>query len=112
MKSPIFQASFTDIYGVAHPQAQCMISMVSRTDSAYFDAAGEGAPNTQINYQVRYWHTSEAKDGGAESQEYITRDRQNTFSINNNEQVETSALIETCQQHFLTSVLTQAKAAA
>lgn len=105
MKSQIFPASFTDIYGVEHAQAQCMIASVSRTDSAYFDAAGEGAPNTQINYQVRYWHTNAAKESGAEPQEYITKDRQNTFYVNNNTAVETSALIETCQQDFLQSVL-------
>lgn len=111
MVSNIFTAEFTDIYGVTHSAAQCMISAIYRNDNAIFNEKGEReSSNASCSYNVRYWHSADAKSEGARPQEYLSSNSYNTFQIDGDSA--SDATVEACQAHFLNTVLPQGKAAA
>lgn len=108
MNSPIFAASFTDVFGVEHPSAQCMISSVSTSSNLYFDNEGASTSGQQYcNYQVRYWHSPETKAAGARTQDFMNADMATTLYINDAEPVSGADVIAACKEHFLKSVITK-----
>lgn len=105
MKSQIFQATFTDVYGVPHANAQCMIAYFSANNNVYFDDAGES--NNQsgtCSYQVRYWHSQEAKDAGARPQEFMDANMANTFYAEVDLNATNDELMAKCKQHFIDDI--------
>lgn len=108
MNSPIFQASFTDVFGVEHPAAQCMISNVSTSTNLYFDHEGRSDNSQQYcNYQVRYWHSPETKAAGARAQDFMDANMANTMYINDATVMVGDDVIAACKEHFLKSVNAQ-----
>lgn len=107
-----FNASFTDIFGVTHPEAVCMVSAVYSSASAEYDNSGNQTHNAKsLSYRVRYWHSAEAMAAQAWPQEFLDKGGSNSFSVDGAAEMGDAA-VERCKQHFLTSVLTQANAAA
>lgn len=108
MKSNIFPANFTDAFGVQHPAAQCMLTTLSLSNSAYFGSDGDAtASNGSCSYQVMYWHSQAAKDKGALPQEFIDSGRNSTFYVTDVADVAALGMadaMEKCQQHFLKEV--------
>lgn len=110
MKSTIFSANFTDVYGVQHPEAQCMISSVSSSNAAYFDHDGESNnQSASCSYQVLYWHSKAAKNEGARPQEFLNASLSSTFYMNSTTEVTMEAVLVKCQEHFLKEEVNQAK---
>lgn len=104
-----FAASFTDIYGVKHEAAICMIASVSRNASFTYDEAGSSQSQVDAcNYQVRYWHSAEAKASGARHQEYVTKNSMGSFSVQVNGSFDPEEIRAKCQSDFLTNVLAPA----
>ena len=112
-KSEIFTASFTDIYGVEHPEGVCMISSVNRTQNSYFGDGGEATSSSDsCSYQVRYWHSEAARTAGARHQEYLNESGYNTFTVIGEVGDDSSVIIEKCQAHFINVEISKAKAIA
>ena len=66
-----FQISFTDIYGVEHPNAVAMIAAVSQQASVSIGEDGtERDGYAALNYQVRFWHTEALRVAGHPAQPY------------------------------------------
>ncbi|MGL5538786.1 MAG: hypothetical protein ACRDC0_16415 [Aeromonas veronii] len=107
-KSGVFSASFTDVYGVEHPDGVCMVSSVNRAQNSYFDNAGETtSSNDSCSYQIRYWHSEAARAAGARHQEYLNSDGYNSFTLNCESGDDSVSIIEKCQQDFLQKVLSK-----
>lgn len=105
MKSQIFQAAFTDIYGVPHTAAQCMVSYFSANNNVSFDNAGESDNQSgTCSYQVRYWHSQEAKNAGARPQEFMNESMNNTFYAEMDLNATNEELMTKCQEHFLAEI--------
>lgn len=69
----LFPISFTDIYGVDHPDAVAMIASVSQQASISISEDGtENVGYTALNYQVRFWHSEVLRVAGAPAQFYTT----------------------------------------
>lgn len=111
MNNHIFQASFTDVFGVEHPAAQCMISSISTSSNLYFDNEGGTTSSQQhCNYQVRYWHSPEARAAGARPQDFMDANLVNTMYISDSEILSGSDMVSSCKEHFLNSVIARAEA--
>ncbi|WP_270820508.1 hypothetical protein [Aeromonas sp. Y311-2] len=111
-KIATFNASFTDVFGVEHPNAVCMIATTSSNASADYAVDGSLSHGSKsLSYRVRYWHSAEAKAADAWPQEFLDKNGSNSFYFDGTSDAG-SAAVEACQQHFLTTVLTQANAAA
>lgn len=105
MKSKIFQATFTDVYGVSHAPAQCMISYFSANNNVNFNDAGESNPkNGTCSYQVRYWHSQEAKESGARAQEFMDMNMNKTFYIEADLSATNDELLDKCERDFMEGV--------
>ena len=64
-----FTLSFTDVFGVPHPNAVAMISAVSSQGSVMYGSDGtESAVSGSLSYQVRFWHSEAARASGAQPQ--------------------------------------------
>ena len=68
-----FTLSFTDVFGVPHPNAVAMISAVSSQGSVMYGSDGtESAVSGSLSYQVRFWHSEAARVAGAQPQNLTT----------------------------------------
>ena len=108
INSNLFQASFTDVFGVQHDQAVCLITSISRNENAAFVDAGEAqSSSSYCNYQVKYWHSVAAKESGARSQEYLNQNGDNTFYLElDGADSSLRDLPPLCSEHFKGKVLT------
>lgn len=105
LQSPLFTASFTDAYGVEHPAAQCFVASVNRSTNATFGAPGEATvEGTNINFQVRFWHSEATKAAGARLQDFVDKNGMTNFSFTANE-VADADLVQACVNYFNTTVL-------
>lgn len=102
MNSPIFKATFTDVYAVDHVDAQCMISSVSQSSNAYFGKDGESTSgSSSCSYQVLYWHSQAAKDSGARPQEFMDYNLNTSLYMESEAGATLAETIAKCQEHFL-----------
>lgn len=112
MKSPVFSANFTDVYGVQHTAAQCMISSISFSSNAYFDHSGEtNNQSASCSYQVLYWHSQEAKNAGARPQEFMNVNLDSNIYMNAESNANLEETIAKCQAHFLKEEINKSKQA-
>ncbi|HHO0939115.1 TPA: hypothetical protein ACRTTK_003154 [Aeromonas hydrophila] len=104
--STIFKANFTDAYGVPHPEAECMITSLSRSSSAYFEQDGTASnTSSSCNYQVLFWHNKAAKEAGALPQEFVDAGRNSSFYIPETAELTMDEAIVKCQEHFVKEVV-------
>ena len=64
-----FPLSFTDAFGIAHPNAVAMVASVNQQAAINIDSAGvETDGYSALTYQVRFWHSEEVRAAGAQPQ--------------------------------------------
>ena len=110
-----FPLSFTDVFGVQHPNAVAMISAVSSQGSVMYGVDGaESAVSGSLSYQVRFWHSEVARVAGAQPQNLTTGSPSigaNGIAIGSMSITGDAANLpraewaEACRAHFETAVL-------
>lgn len=109
----LFPLSFTDIYGVSHPNAIALVSNITSNAGASYEPTGvRTVHNSSLYYQVKFWHNKEAMNAGAEAQ-FVYPNTHGTSSGNQVPMVVTGdeALVnidlwqKTCRTHFDTKVV-------
>lgn len=73
--------NFTDSYGIQHDAAVVEVAYGCKSFTDYETIGDNPSKNTQISAQIQYrfWHSAEAKAGGAQPIPFVTKSGQNTF---------------------------------
>lgn len=108
-----FPLAFTDAFGVSHPSAVAMIASVNQSASLSVDTAGvETAGYAALTYQVRFWHSEEARAAGAQPQMFAGTDMLGVQTLSGDAALlPREGWLDACRAHFETVIVPTLKAA-
>ena len=97
-----FPLSFTDAFGIAHPNAVAMIAAVNQQAAINIDTAGaETDGYSALTYQVRFWHSEEVRAAGAQPQMFTHDGMMGVLTVTGEAALlPRTGWLDACRAHF------------